>query len=167
MSTDPSPHTSPHTPLQKLNNHYEVRRNILSLKPRAAPADDGITSTTLRHISLKTLIYLTRLSNRPLRRGHFPIAWERAKVIPILKPNKPPTDPNSFRPISLFSIVGNLFERIIASHISTQVNQNIFYQESSLDSAKNTPPSLNLPGSPAISLMASNSTNTPAWSHLT
>ena len=38
------------TPLQKLTNHYEVRHKILSLKSRAAPGDDGITSIMLRHL---------------------------------------------------------------------------------------------------------------------
>jgi hypothetical protein len=77
----------------------------------------------LRHLSQKALIYLTRLFNNLLCSGHFPNAWKRAKIIPILKPNKPPTDPNSYRPISLLSIIGKLFERIIASRLSTQVNQ--------------------------------------------
>jgi hypothetical protein len=114
--------TSPQTPPQELTNHYEVRRKILSLTTRG-PGDNGITSVMLRHLSLKALIYLTRLFNHLLCREHFPHAWKRAKVNPILKPNKPPTDPNSYRPISLLSIVGKLFERIIASRLSTQFNQ--------------------------------------------
>ena len=105
------------TPLLKLTNHYAVRRKILSLKPCAAPGDNGITSIMLRHLSLKALIYLTRLFNHLLRRGHSPNAWKRVKVISVLNPNKPPTDPNSYRTISLLSIVGKLFERIIASHL--------------------------------------------------
>jgi hypothetical protein len=41
------------------------------------------------------------------------------------QPNKPPTDPNPYRPISLLSIVGKLFERIIASRLSTHVDQKL------------------------------------------
>jgi len=55
--------------------------------------------------------------------GYFPHPWKRATVIPIPKPNKPPTDPNSYRPISLLSIVGKLLERIIASQLTAYVNQ--------------------------------------------
>jgi hypothetical protein len=76
----------------------------------------------LSHLSQKALTYLTRLFNHLLHRGHFPIVWKGAKVIPILKPKKPPTDPKSYRPISLLSIGGKLFERIIATRLSTQVN---------------------------------------------
>jgi hypothetical protein len=56
-------------------------------------------------------------------RGFFPNTWKRAKVIPIPKPNKPTTDPNSYRPISLLSTVGKLFERLRASRFTSFVNQ--------------------------------------------
>jgi len=48
--------TPSQTPLLKLTNHQDVRRRILALKPCAAPGDDGITSTMLRHLSQKSLI---------------------------------------------------------------------------------------------------------------
>ena len=126
------------TPLLKFTNYYEVQRKILSLKPRAAPGDDEITSIMLCHLSQKALIYLTRLFNHLLHIGLFPNAWKRAKVIPILKPNKPPTDPNSYRPISLLSIVGKLFERIIASRLSTHVDQKHLLPDVQLGFRKKT-----------------------------
>jgi len=44
-------------------------------------------------------------------------------ILPILKPNTPPTDPTSYRPISLLGITGKLFERIIANRLITLANQ--------------------------------------------
>jgi hypothetical protein len=55
--------------------------------------------------------------------GSFPYSWKRAIVIPIPKPNIPPMDPNSYRPISLLSIVGKFFKRMIASRLTTYVNR--------------------------------------------
>jgi len=101
-------------------NIYEVKRKILSLKLRSAP---GITPLMLRHLSRKALTYLTQLFNHLLRLGHFPAIWKRAKVIPVPKPNKPGTDPNSYRPISLLSTLGKLFERILAARLTSFVNQ--------------------------------------------
>jgi len=115
--------TTPQTFQPQFTNHYKVMRKILSLKPRTAPGEDGITSLMLRHLLRKALTYLTHLFNHVLQLGFFPNTWKRAKVILIPKPNKPPTDPNSYRPISLLSIVGKLFERIIASRLTTYVNQ--------------------------------------------
>ena len=99
-----TPH--PHPPIQ-LTNVYEVKRKILSLKLRSAPGIDGITPLMLGHLSCKVLNHLTQLLNHLLQLGHFPTTWKRAKVIPISKPNKPGTDPNSYRPISLLSTLGN------------------------------------------------------------
>jgi len=50
---------TPQTPQLQLTNRYEVRRKILSLKPRATPGEDGITSLMIRNLSRKALTYLT------------------------------------------------------------------------------------------------------------
>jgi len=115
--------TTPHTSPLQLTNIYEVKRKILSLKLRSAPGKDGITHLILRHLSRNTLTLLTSLFNHLLRLGYFPTCWKRAKVVPIPKPNKPATDPNSYRPISLLITLGKLFERIIAVRLTSFVNR--------------------------------------------
>jgi len=51
-------------------------------------------------------------------------------VLPIPKPNKSGTDPNSYRPISLLSTLGKLFERIIAVQLTSFFNrQHLLPQE--------------------------------------
>jgi len=111
------------TPPLHLTNIYEVKRKILSLKLRSATGNDGITPLMLRHLSRKTLTHLTYLFNHLLRLGHFPTCWKRAKVVPIPKANKPGNDPNSYRPISLLSTLGKLFERIVAARLTSFVNR--------------------------------------------
>ena len=71
----------------------------------------------------KAPTHLTHLFNHLLRLGYFPTNGKRAKVIPIPKPNKPGTDPNSYRPISLLSTLGKLFERILAARLTSFVNR--------------------------------------------
>jgi len=167
MSIDSSA-VPPLRPLKyKSPNPYEVRRKILLLKPRTAPGEDGITSVMLRHLSRKVLTFLTQIFNHLLRMGYFSYSWKRATAIPILKPNKPPTDPNSYRPISLLSIVGKLFERVIASRLTAYVNQQHLLPQESSDSVKNTVPSHNLSGSRTISPMSIIFINTPIWSRST
>jgi hypothetical protein len=94
-----------------------------NIKLRSAPGHDGITPLMLRHLSCKPLSHLTHLFNHVLRLGYFPTNWKRAKVIPIPKPNKPGTNPNSYRPISLLSTLGKLFERILAARLMPFFNR--------------------------------------------
>jgi hypothetical protein len=108
----------------QLTNVYEVKCKILLLKTRSAPGQDDITPTLLRHLSRKALTHLTTLFNHLLLKGHFPETWKRGKVIPIPKPNKPSTDPTSYRPISFLSTLGKLFERIVADQLTSFANQH-------------------------------------------
>ena len=110
---------TPQTPPLQLTNPYEIKRKILSLKTRSAPGHDNISTTVLRHLSNKALKHFTDLFNHLLLKGHFPAIWKRGKVIPILKPRKPSSDPASYRPISLRSTLGKLFERIVADRLKS------------------------------------------------
>jgi len=78
----------------------------------------------LRNVPTRAIQHLTLLFNSILQLGYFPTIWKATKVIPVHKPNKPPTDVNSYRPISLLSSTSKLLERIIASRLTTFVNQN-------------------------------------------
>jgi len=130
--------TIPHTPSLQLTNIYEIKHIITSLKPRTAPGDDGITPPMLRNLSRKALINLTQLFNQLLWLGHFSTTSKTAKVIPIPKPNKPSSDPNSYRQISLLSTLGKLFERIIAARLTSLSINIISFLIPNLDSEKST-----------------------------
>ena len=55
---------------------------------------------------------LLKYINTTWMTGLLPKEWKTAKItiIPILKKEKPPGDPKSYRPISLTSIIGKLAE---------------------------------------------------------
>jgi hypothetical protein len=126
------------TPLH-LTNVYEVKRKILLLKTRSAPGHDDVTPTMLRHLSYKALTHLTNLFNHLLQKGRFPTIWKKGKVIPIPKPNKPSTDPNSY-PISLLSTLGKLFERIVADRLMSFANQHNLLPQVQFISVESIPP---------------------------
>ena len=96
----------------------------LGTPPPEAPENDGISTVMLRHLSKHAIQHLTLLFNSLLQLGYFLTLWKAAKVIPIHKQNKPPSDANSYRPISLLSSISKLLERIIASRLTTFINQN-------------------------------------------
>jgi hypothetical protein len=55
----------------------------------------------------------------------------------IPKPGKDPTNPLSYRPISLLNIAGKVFEKILSTHLKNFLEIN----RSSSDSGLNAPPS--------------------------
>ena len=59
---------------------------------------------------------LARLYEHSWCSGEVPEDWKRANVVPIFKKGKK-EDPGNYRPVSLTSIPGKLFEKIILAHI--------------------------------------------------
>ncbi|GFV40388.1 RNA-directed DNA polymerase from mobile element jockey, partial [Trichonephila clavipes] len=56
--------------------------------------------------------------------GHFPESWKHASVIPILKPGKPRSAADSYRPISLLPVLSKLAERLILSRLNDYLTTN-------------------------------------------
>ncbi|XP_059578763.1 RNA-directed DNA polymerase from mobile element jockey isoform X1 [Alligator mississippiensis] len=59
---------------------------------------------------------LARIFERSWRTGQVPEDWKRANVVPIFKKGRK-EDPGNYRPVSLTSILGKIFEKIIKAHI--------------------------------------------------
>ena len=58
--------------------------------------------------------------------GCFPNAWKKACVIALPKsPEKPRTDPASYRPISLLSVLGKILERMMVARLDRRVNDRM------------------------------------------
>jgi len=56
--------------------------------------------------------------------SYFPTEWKKAKVAPILKKDKDPNDPSSYRPISLLPNISKVFEMIITDSLKTFCREN-------------------------------------------
>jgi hypothetical protein len=59
-----------------------------------------------------------------MRAHHFPPAWKHATTVMILKPGKDPTNPLSYRPISLLNIAGAVFEKILSNRLKNFLEIN-------------------------------------------
>lgn len=88
----------------------EMALNVTKL---SAPGPDGIHYEMLRHLSSDSLENLLLFFNLLWEKACFPQAWKHAHIIPLLKPNKDPSQPSSYRPIALTSCLGKTFERLI------------------------------------------------------
>ncbi|TLM24616.1 hypothetical protein FEC23_18985, partial [Acinetobacter baumannii] len=98
----------------------ELRLIIKRMKRRKAPGEDGIPSLAFFHFPETVVSYMTRLFNSILSTGHFPGIWKLGKVIALPKPGKD-RNPSSYRPITLLSHVGKLFERLLLRRMSPHI----------------------------------------------
>ena len=74
---------------------------------------------------------LLKLFNESLQSSVFPDIWKKANVIPLHKKDSKDTIGN-YRPISLLSCVGKVFERIVFKHLYNHLKENfVICQEQS------------------------------------
>lgn len=92
----------------------ELKRKIARLKSKKAPGNDKIPNILIKNLSETAKEHLLFIFNSCLKIGYFPKKWKMGKIIPIPKPNKDHSSPKSFRPITLLSSLGKLFERLIS-----------------------------------------------------
>ena len=83
------------------------------------------------HLLKLALLYIvksfTYLYNLCIQKSIFPEMFKTAKVVPLPK-NTDRADPNSFRPISLLSVLSKPLERLIHNHLSNFMeNHSLFH----------------------------------------
>ena len=87
------------------------------LKPQKAPGPDNLTPKAIKFLPFQGVKLLLHLFNSILRLGHFPETWKMARVVMIAKPGKPTSEINSYRPISILSVLSKIFERLVLNRM--------------------------------------------------
>ena len=95
----------------------EVSYIISHLPLRKAPGFDLVTSEVLRHLPKRAIVLLTYIYNGIFRTTYFPLQWKFSIIKLIPKPNKPPIDPSSYRPISLLPLFSKIFEKLLLKRL--------------------------------------------------
>ena len=86
---------------------------LKSLKGKKSPGPDKIHNEMLKNLGQTGKKVLLHLINCTWAGGTLPKSWKNAYIAPILKKDKDPKEPKSYRPISLTSCVGKVCERMI------------------------------------------------------
>ena len=86
----------------------------LDLKKASGP--DQISQVMLKAAGATIAPSLTKLFNLSLRTCLFPELWKKANVVPLFKKNDTSSIDN-YRPVSLLSCVGKLFERAVFKYV--------------------------------------------------
>ena len=95
----------------------ELKTAVRKLKARKTPGPDKVTNEMISNLNTEALSILLKYINRTWRESKLPTAWLTATIQPILKKDKPPNEPKSYRPISLTSCVGKLAERMVNTRL--------------------------------------------------
>jgi len=86
----------------------EINTIIKNIPAKKSPGH-LITNYIVKNLPRKAIVYISHLYNAILRLSFFPNSWKHSIVILILKPNKPPENPASYRPISLLPTFSKIF----------------------------------------------------------
>ena len=104
-------------------SNQDVIDVIKNLKPNKACGFDQISHILLKESLISLTLPISTLFNKSLNQGQFPDNWKMANVIPVFK-GKDPSIVNNYRPISLLSCLGKVFEHCIFKHLFNYLHGN-------------------------------------------
>ena len=102
----------------------EMARAIAGLKDGKAPGGDGILAEVWKHGGDNLFSRLHQLITNACEVGYVPEAWKDASIVTISKKGDR-TDGGNYRGISLLSIAGKIFARILLNRLSTHITPEI------------------------------------------
>jgi hypothetical protein len=78
----------------------------------------------IQKFPMKTLQELLELFNRCWTSGTVPQSWKQATVSAVPKQGKPPSDPRSYRPISLTPHLSKIYERMVKARMEFHLEKH-------------------------------------------
>lgn len=91
--------------------------SVLANLKDSSPGVDGIPYSFIKNCTDLSKRFLLSLFNAIYECGTIPNLWKQQIVIPLLKPNKDPSDPSSRRPIALSSVLAKILEHLIKNRL--------------------------------------------------
>ena len=112
------------TCLDEIPNMDEMARAIAGLKDGKAPGGDGIPAEVWKHGGDNMFNRLHQLITKAWEEGSVPQAWKDASIVTIYKKGDR-TDCGNYRGISLLSIAGKIFARILLNRLSIHITPEV------------------------------------------
>ncbi|GBM72064.1 RNA-directed DNA polymerase from mobile element jockey [Araneus ventricosus] len=99
----------------------EILTIIAKLNIRKTSGPDKIQNKALKLLTPNALIFLTKIINKCLTFNYFTSRWKQANII---KPDKNPKFPHSYRPISRLSSLGKIYGKVLLKKINNFCDTN-------------------------------------------
>jgi ribonuclease HI len=103
--------------LNEMFNLNELKEAIRSAKNNKSPGDDKIPYELLKNLHKNALDTLLSFYNQIWSNGNLPTDWHHAIILPLLKPTKDASVPDSYRPISLTPTLCKVMEKMVANRL--------------------------------------------------
>ena len=98
--------------------------DVLNHCSNSATGEDQIHYHMIKNLTDPNLEYIRNFYNIIFTKHIFPTTWSEALIIPILKPQKDPQNPKSYRPISLLSCLYKVLDTIINNRLIWFLEKN-------------------------------------------
>lgn len=99
----------------------EVITALKKSSNRSTPGPDRANYKILKVFNKKHPTVLASLFDKCLNTGVFPGSWKTGRVAWVPKAGKDTSLPGSYRPITLLSVIGKTFERVICERLNSEV----------------------------------------------
>ena len=122
-----TPAVQPSEPLHPFHNaitETELRRAMKHISCGTAAGPDDVHNEALLQLPKIAVKQLLRCFNRSLAKGIVPKHWKRGVIVPLLKPGKRAGVAESYRPVTLTSVVAKLMERVLQGRLSHLVHSD-------------------------------------------
>lgn len=121
-----SPSTVSNCDASNLNSPFSLAelKGVLSHVKDSSPGEDGIPYSFIVSLSDSTLLKFLEIINSIMASGSIPASWKSQTIIPILKPNKPSSEPSSYRPIALSSVLAKIAEHLVKIRLEWFIESN-------------------------------------------
>ena len=111
---------------ENLNKPLTIEEFETALKNKKDTKEgmDQIRYTVYKELPIEGKETVLKLLNDYWEKGEIPQYFKHAVIVPVQKPDKNPTEPKNYRPISLTSHLGKLLETIINNRLMNYIETN-------------------------------------------
>ena len=119
-----------------------VRKVIMNLDLSKASGPDCIPVVVLKNCEPELSYILAELFNKCLKESCFPDCWKVSSVVPVFKNVGERFAAQNCCPVSLFSVVSKVFEKLVNNRIVDHLENVSFFLISSMVLGLNNPPQI-------------------------
>lgn len=120
-----SVYVNQHSTTENIVLEEDTYFDIINEGKNNSPGSDNISKAIISKLDYGIHLYIIKIYQYCLDHSHFPEEWRKGTVVCIPKPNTDHSIPSNYRPITLLSVLGKNFEKIIKQLLLTQMENKI------------------------------------------